>query len=281
VPTAYVHIRETPHYRRDSFTQGLSRLGYTVVTDTPKAPLDRKDVVVCWNKTARSTQAISFARLGGAAVIITENGYYGRDENGIAPFALALDGHNGSGRWFCGGPERLSALNIDFKPLRMPREGRVLVAGQRGIGSNVMRSPWGFDQQASNWLRSAGYEPKVRLHPGDRERTATPPPLMEDLADCDALVVWSSNCATEALIAGVPTYFMAPTIVTAGAATMLSVSNHDLPLPHVGEPFQAAFERMAWGQWSVRELSSGEPFRLLLAVHAEALPSCMPGIDRS
>lgn len=281
VSTAYVHIRETPHYRADSFTQGLSRLGYSVVTGTPRKPLASSDVLVCWNKTARSAQSIALARQGGAAVIIAENGYYGVDENSVQRYALALDGHNGSGRWFCGGPDRLQSLNIDFQPTRLPRTGKVLVADQRGIGSPIMASPWNYSQSACNWLTRHGFEPKERKHPGTRGLDVPPPPLEDDLADCDALVVWSSNSATKAMIMGVPTYYVAPAISTAGAATKLDL--HDTLLPPCAAPFddafQAAFERMAWAQWSVRELTSGEPFRLLLDVHAGRLPSCLPGID--
>jgi hypothetical protein len=273
VPTAYAHIRETPHYRRDSFISGLSRLGYVVAPHTPDRPLAPNDVLVIWNKTARSTQAIQMARQGGAAVIVAENGYYGRDENSVQRYALALDGHNGSGRWFAFDRSRLDALAIDFKPLRVPRNNRVLVAAQRGIGSPIMRSPHDWHETMARRLLAAGYEPRIRAHPG----TGAPPVSLEDdLADCSALAVWSSNCATAALIAGVPTFYDAPAIITAGSARpmreLLAQDFREFGLTQ-------AFSDMAWAQWTITEIASGKPFEILLHIHTESLPSCRPGID--
>lgn len=273
MPTAYVQIRETPHYRRNSFISGLSRLGYTVVPLTPVHACHPDDVVVVWNKTARSTQAIQMARQGGAAVIVAENGYHGRDENSVQRYALALDGHNGSGRWFAFDRSRLDALHIDFKPFRVPRNNRVLVAAQRGIGSPLMRSPHDWHETMAQRLRAAGFEPRIRAHPG----TAEPPvSLQDDLADCSALAVWSSNCATAALIAGVPTFYDAPAIITAGSARpmreLLAQDFREFGLTQ-------AFSDMAWAQWTVDEIASGKPFELLSFVHTEDLPSCRSGID--
>lgn len=276
MPTAYVQIRETPHYRRNSFISGLSRLGYTVVPLTPVHACHPDDVVVVWNKTARSTQAIQMARQGGAAVIVAENGYHGRDENSVQRYALALDGHNGSGRWFAPDRSRLDALGVHFTPFRIPKNRRVLIAQQRGIGSPVMRSPHDFDTRTAAALERAGYETRIRRHPGTEAPEIA---LLDDLADCAALVVWSSNCATAALIAGVPTYYTAPAIITQGAARPLEELLVDdfREFGVVTKPFS----EMAWAQWTVDEIDTGEPFRLLLDVHKGRLPSCRPGVDRA
>jgi hypothetical protein len=237
-------------------------------------PLHPDDVVVTWNKTARSAHVIKMAREGGAAVIVAENGYHGKDENGIQRYALALDGHNGSGRWYAPDRSRLDALSINFQPFRIPFNNSVLIADQRGIGSPIMRSPPLFGDKMEQRLKSVGWETRVRRHPGQDEPSV---PLMDDLADVSALVVWSSNCATAALIAGIPTFFTAPITVTAGASRPVE-ELLEKDFREFG-PRDKAFARMAWAQWTVREMTSGEPFRVLLDVHAGRLPSCQKGVD--
>jgi hypothetical protein len=73
-------------------------------------------------------------------------------------------------------------------------------------------------------------------------------------------VVWTSNAATEALLAGVPVFSDGPHLVTEGAA--------ERGLEHLERPTypdrRPIFERLAWAQWSVRELEAGRPFQHLL-----------------
>ncbi len=269
MPTAYIHLRSDPHYRLDAFTQGFTRLGFHVEHHPPYSPMNEGDVAVIWNKTARSLGALKNA--GDGAVIVAENGYYGEER-----YALALDGHNGSGRWYVGDRPRLDALQIDFQPLVSPQTGKVVIAGQRGIGSPAMRSPGYHAQQIEASLINRGYRPLVRPHPGRHAPTST---LAEDLEGAEALVVWSSNCATEGLIRGIPVYFDAPHIVTEPAAIPWFKFGAGVVAPtRTEEMRQAAFLRLAWAQWSVDEIRHGAPFQVLLDVQAGVLPSCQKGL---
>lgn len=264
MPTAYVHLPIHVGERREAFINGFAKLGFNVHQHQPHGPMNPQDVAVVWNLTGRSNQSADMAAAGGGALLVTENGYY--DGNGQKAYALALDGHNGSGRWFAGDRHRLDRLNIDFKPLRPnPTSGRVLVAAQRGIGSQRMRSPYDFDQRIRSEIESrqqGRFEVRVREHPGRHQPQR---PLAEDLQETDALVVWSSNCATSALIEGIPTYYCAPTIVTANAARQF---HKGFPVePTTEETRQEVFQRMAWAQWFLDEIESGEAFDTLLSVH--------------
>lgn len=268
MPTAYVHLREEPHYRRVAFINGFARLGYVVVQGQPQPPkpIDSRDVCLIWNRTPRSRYSFEAADAAGAACLVAENGYAGVDRNGVKPYAIALDGHTGSGRWFVGDADRLDALELDFQPMR-PLGDRALLVGQRGIGSIHMRSPHAFLDNTRPHLERKGWSVLERKHPGIK----TPErPLSMDLGQVNQVVVWSSNVATQALIQGLPAFYAAPTIVTAGAAKPLlrttTVATED--------ERRAAFTRMAWAQWTIDEIDSGEAIKTLLDVHAGVLSSC-------
>jgi len=270
---AYVHLRDNVHYRLEGFVEGLKRIGYEVLIGQPARPLEPNDVAVIWNKTARSGACIEAARRGGGAIIVAENGYHGWDAEGRQTYAMALDGHNGSGRWFAGDRTRLDALGIEFQPWKeLRRENKVVIAAQRGIGAPQMASPHAFAEGIADQIRRVGWQPYIRQHPGRHKSETT---LAQDLEDARALVVWSSNCATEALIRGIPVFYCAPNIVTSAAATRWSPGG--LPAPPMPER-EPAFERMAWAQWFVDEIESGEAMRTLLDVHAGRLPACQEGM---
>lgn len=266
MPIAYVHLPVQVHYRREAFIDGFARLGYIVRQGQPTEPMRPDDAAIIWNKTSRSRLLIEAAREAGAAVMVAENGYYGKDADGHQPYAIALDGHNGSGRWYAPDDSRLKALDIDFHPFREQVGERVLIAGQRGIGSREMRSPHGFAESMAERLRKMGFRPHIRVHPGTKRPDTT---LMEDLEGVRALVVWSSNSATAAQVAGVPTYYAAPTISTAPGAMRFTPAMDGVPSD---EDRYAGFSQMAWAQWKLAEIVNGEALRTLLDVHAGKLP---------
>jgi len=277
MPTAYVHLPHQVTYRREAFIRGFARLGFSVNECQPARPLEPDEVAVVWNKTGRSKQTVDMAKIGRGALIVAENGYRGRDSDGRQAYAMALDGHCGSGRWFApeGDDSRLKRLQIDFQPFR-PGEGKkLLIAGQRGIGSEAMRSPPNWAETLPHRSNLRGYTCNIRPHPGLHKDAAEP--LLEQLEGVHSLLVWSSNCATEALIAGYPVYYDAPTIVTAGAAWPLRQFPHE---SFTEEARQAAFQRLSWAQWFVSEIESGEAARVLLDVHLGKLKSCNQGFGK-
>ncbi len=248
---------------------GLEILGFRVLAGQPSTPLRHDDVVVTWNLLARSSLSAEMARQGGGALIVAENGYIGKDENGFQYYAMALDGHCGSGRWYAPDDSRLEALQLDFKPWRTEKTRKVLLAAQRGIGAPLMRSPPHWDTTTLRELLKRGYEGRVRPHPGvDKEGGV---PLLEDLEGMEAIVVWSSNCATKALLEGIPAYYSAPHIVSAGGAARLQhIGQHNF----TDEARHEAFARLSWAQWSLAEIASGEAIDTLLQVHRGRLPAC-------
>lgn len=249
-------IRPQPHYRREAFMDGLKAAGYSLCGRTYDSKLKPNDVFVTWNRYgAFADEATSWEKRGGL-VLVVENGYVGKDEQGRQFYAIAAHGHNGSGRWPEPQYDRLSKLDIEFKPWRTYGE-HILICGARGIGPPGIAQPAGWELVIADRLRKLTKRPiRIRPHPGNN---AAKIPLADDLKDCWAVVTWASNCATESLIAGIPAHYCGPFIATAGAATrgIESIEN-----PPVGDRLET-FQHLAWQQWSVAEIESGEPFERL------------------
>ena len=274
---AYCLIRSQPWYRREAFTTGLRMAGLEVKTGQPDR-IDRDTVVLMWNRYAENHQIAERVEQGGGTVLVAENGYVGR--GGTTPkfdvhggveqghyYALAIGGHNGSGRWKQGGPERFEALGVDLKPWRTGGE-YILVCPSRNFGRPDMLMPTFWADQTIRALRKFTKLPiRVRDHPGNNEPKR---PLAEDLKGAAAVVVWASSAGVHALIEGIPVLCGAPHWICKDAAfDKADAFREDLASPWMQMGFadcrRRAFERMAWAQWTVEEIASGEPFRYLLS----------------
>jgi len=260
---AYCLIREGPHYRRNAFLEGLRKNGFAVHTSVPPDGPHAGDVLVIWNRYGDfASQADRFERAGGF-VIVSENGYAGRDGDGRQYYALSSGWHqrplieprltdHGS---------RFTPLGIAVKPWRSDGS-HVLICGQRGFGVRPHCMEMRWPGQTANELRKFTKRPiRIRPHPEDKNvppQDRTRRPLDEDLAGCWAVVVWSSTAGIKALLAGVPVFRCGPNFISEGAAK-LGVA--EIESPFLGDRTEA-LERTAWGQWSVQEIESGLPFQL-------------------
>ena len=247
-------IREQPHYRRDAFVRGLQRAGYTI-TDKGR-PQARDDLLVIWNRYGlNEAMADRWEELGGS-VLVAENGYVGKDANGHQLYALAVHGHNGAGWWPSGDEDRFAALNLEVLPWVSRPDGYALICGQRGIGSKQMASPPNWHVNAARlWKRSPI---RMRLHPGNNPAPNLPK-LEDDLAGAQACVIWSSSSGVKALLAGIPVYYDAPHWICADAAMPLRKS-FEIEQSSLDELRLQALRRMAYAQWTIAELETGEPF---------------------
>lgn len=264
---AHVLIREAPWYRRQAFERGLKAVGFDVVSINPDQARSG-DVLVCWNRYGNVHEhATKFERAGGS-VIVAENGYIGRGggspkfqvhPGGPKPgdyYSISWGWHNGRGTWPAGGPERFEAMGIELKPWRIDG-GHILICPNRsfGVGAQVMSPSWA-QEKLHALSRITKRLIKIRSHPGNN---APARPLEADLEGSWLVYVWSSSVAVHSLAAGIPTFIEAPWNILKGASATGSVEDHYSPnrQPH--------FERMAWHQWTVEEIESGEPFRALLS----------------
>ena len=265
---AVVALREDPHYRREAFAAGLGAAGYAVECIDQRSGsighLGRGDVLLVWNRAARNDDLANVAAKRGAAILVAENGYIGRDANGHQLYALARDQHLGAGAWW---PERLDgrgrwkALGLALQPWR--REGgHVLLCESRGIGAPNLKQPRNWPEETLRKLRRlTDREVRRRPHPGKLGVHGTPPvPFEADLAGAWCVVTWGSAAGIKAIVAGVPVIYAQPKWIGAGAATSELHLVECPPTP----PRRSTLERVAAAQWSLEEISRGDPFRHLL-----------------
>lgn len=209
-------------------------MGYTVeqgVTMTPRAG----DILLTWNRIHIGHRAAQAFEAAGLPVLVVENAAWGNDFAGGQWLSLARGRHNTAGMFPDGGNDRWDELGVDLAPWRAG--GEVVGLPQRGIGPPGTAMP-------RDWV-PPGCD-RVRKHPGIRPAV----PLERDLARAGKVVTWGSGAAVKALMWGIRVESHMPNWIG-------QQDNTD-----AGR--LAMFRRMAWAQWRLAEIASGEPFARLL-----------------
>lgn len=242
-----------PSYRREVFDAGLRRLGYEMAGHIDRVEPD--DLLIVWNRNGSNNEIAQGYLDAGARVIVAENGYIGTDAHGHRLYAMALDHHNGAGRWRVGDDDRWARLNIPLSSWRADGD-RLVVLPQRGIGAPGVAMPTVWPFEIRTRLRRATERPFFfRDHPG--KKGGDP---YEDLDGAWAAVTWGSGAAIKAIIAGIPVFHDFDRWIGASAATR---GVRDIESPWMGDRLPM-LRRLAWAQWSAAEIESGEPFKWLL-----------------
>lgn len=251
---------------------GLARAGFTVVNGLNNPEPD--DLLVIWNRYGDGDQQAARFERAGAAVIVAENGYVGaRDRpdtgkplaaNGEQLYAMSLHAHNGAGRWYVGEHGRTEQQGIQVQPWREDGD-HILLICQRGIGTPPVAAPRDWLEKVQRTLSKITTRPiRVRGHPGN-----APPrtPLARDLEGAWCAMTWASAAGIRALAAGVPVFSDFGQWIGHPAATPFP---GDIEAPNVSDVArETMLNRVAWAQWSVSEIGSGESFKRLMALHAE------------
>lgn len=171
--------------------------------------------------------------------------------------------HNGRGAWPAveWSAPRFGLLGVEVKAWRNDGK-KILVCAQRGIGSIGRASPAGWEHKVAADLRGQlGVQVVVRPHPGDNDPTI---PLERDLDGARACVIWASGAGVKALVEGIPVFYGCPWwICSYGARRYQGAGSLVAPIENDSQR-AVALERMAWAQWTVGEIESGEPFRRLV-----------------
>ena len=265
MPTAF-SILPTGRFGDDrdgAIEEGLGRSGYRVVKGTGP-PKDERDVLVTWtvHRGHKENMARAFEGQGGR-VIVCEAAHLKGWVRGDKLFTVVLHDHNGAGPWTVGGPERWASFGVELKPWRESGE-HIIVREQRQIGSLEMASPPNWHDKIMADLSKITKRPiKLRVHPKSRkypDQARRQASLQEMLANSHALVTWAASDGTQALIQGVPVFALAPHFFVQSACNR-NLADINIPLRTTRQP---AFERLAWAQWSLKEIRSGETFDWLL-----------------
>lgn len=238
-------LRHGPHYRAEVFAEGLRRHGFQVERKWERKPRP-EDALIVWNRTRGYESVVEIYQRAGARVIVAENGYIDRAPDGRKYYALALDSHNGAGRWFVGDRPR---FEIEEQPWR--QDGRkVLVLPQRGIGQPGVAMPAPWPKAIVPRLREiTSREIVFRPHPGHQKHS---PAICFD--DIWCAVTWGSGAAIKALRAGVPVFHDFPQWIGAVAAARLVDDLERCQTPSR----RLLWTRVSWAQWTLDEIASGE-----------------------
>ncbi|MFA6204492.1 MAG: hypothetical protein WC710_15040 [Gallionella sp.] len=257
-PLAYNLTRRDIHYRHEVFSAGLKAAGYQVES-LPPAKGKPGDVLLIWNRYGQYHDIAKRFEQGGGTVIVAENGYLGKDETGNQLYALAIGGHNGSGQWNTGGPERFAALGVELQDWRS--EGKhILVCPNRSFGRPDIIMPCDWTREVCEKIkRYTSREIRVRQHPAVIKPKA---PLADDLAGAWAVVIWGSSAGVHALVAGVPVFQESPHWICASAASNNLAMIENPAMDHHRR--LTALQKLAWAQWSLKEIETGAAFDHLL-----------------
>ena len=221
------------------------------------------------------------AQREGRTWYLCDNGYFRPGKNESSYFRITRNAlqHNGTGEL----PfpkhlarERWAKLGIKIKPWRESGKHVLVCPPLRLAGAT-----WGYD--ADEWLRvtlktlrkytdrelrvrakmswqdnktkgTAGYEGRVKA-----THSSMLVQMAEDLRDCHAVVVRTSNCAVEALIAGVPVF-----CTHECAAEPMGLRDlHQIESPIMPDNRERWATLIASNQWKLSEMRDGTAWRML------------------
>lgn len=233
-PVAWLNERTKIPGRKEALVAGLQACGFRVESGIP---VDRSgDLFVTWNRSEPADTAARAFEKAGRKVLVLENSSW----NGLVPgkwLHMSPHRHNTAGTFRVGGSSRWDCLGVSLAPWR-PTGGECVALAQRGIGSppTAMPKDWPLRQRC-----------RVRRHPG---RGATVEDLQKDLARASRVVTWGSGAAILALAWGIPVESHMPSWIG-------QQDNTD-------RGRLAMFRSLAWAQWRLEEIASGEAFKWLL-----------------
>lgn len=223
-----------------AFAEGC---GGRVVEQTPRALLS--GAAAFYGVRPQWAHLWTQAKAEGRDWFYIDNSYLGRGEFRVARNAVQAAQCR---------PDlaRLAKHGITLSPWRKTG-GHVLVCLQ---SEEFMATVAGFTGDIAQAVRDQTDRPvKVRRKYDTR-------PLAADLVDCWAVVTWASNCAVEAILAGVPAIVLGESAAAPMAGDGLDQIEAP-PMPDGREEWAAA---LAASQWSIEELRSGKAWADLHAV---------------
>lgn len=252
MPTAYCLVSERPYYDRPQFIEGLERHGFKVRCERPRNQ-QTGDILLLWNRSRNNDPTACEFEARGGRVLIAENGFIDRtDDRKTKYYALALDKHNGAGRWYVGPEPRFP---VSEEPWRK-RGSHILVLPQRGIGSPGVRMPSTWVSAITKKLKRLTDRPvRVRLHPGPKKGDP-----LADLQGAHCAVTWGSGAGIKAIRYGFPVFHEFGKWIGSCAAINLT---DDIEKCYTGDRLEL-WRRVTWGQWTLDEIRTGEAFDRLL-----------------
>jgi hypothetical protein len=256
-------IRNREPYPRDEVVSGITICGDNVVDNVVRSKFDKSWAVVTWNNYGIGAETGKDCKDAGGLHVCMENGYFKRK---AGYRIMTRSGFNGNEEFYGEGDiTRWRQLGIDIRPWN--KDGKyILVAAQRGKAYNDMAMSDAWPEEILPAIRERTKRPILyKPHPGrqivpkklpkDTEVIGAKDPIEKYFDDAFAVVVWTSNSATDALIAGVPVFYCGPTIACYALSSM-GIDNIEDPIYPNNR--LGVFSELAYHQWNLQEIESGQ-----------------------
>lgn len=252
-----------PHQmgHQTALIEGLKALGIKAVAGSALGA--KTKFVACWGWRAGKQ-----LRERGHEVLVIERGYLG---DRFSWSSLAWNGLNGHGDFGVQPQDNGARFHKHFKvtPWRETAGDHVLIMGQVPgdaslQGRNMM--PW-YESVAVLAADAYGLPVKFRPHPLAIKKGFRQDPrhcgksfgtLDEALATAHVVIAYNSNSAVDSVLAGVPTITMDK------GAMAWDVTGHNIDGTLTKPDRNAWLSDLAWKQWSIDEIASGEALKGLL-----------------
>lgn len=245
-------------YRRiaDDFASGIARSGdKPIVRDIRLGPI-KADVAVRWG-WKRPEELRAYPRF-----VWADHGYWKRGEY----VRLTVGGWSPDKYVQAGLPsDRFDSLGLKISPWRTTGN-EIVVAGStsKAAADNGM-AYMEWEQRAVQALKDCGRPVVYRPKPKDAMATAIAGvgydqrPIEEALGRAWGWVTHHSNSAVDALLAGIPVH------CEIGAAAVMSVPISEIANPVLPEGREQFLKDVAWLQWTMNEIKSGDAWMHLKA----------------
>jgi hypothetical protein len=250
-------------------------------------PDDETDVAVIFGVKGMSKQIMRDHRSMGKAVVYLDKGYtrekgpdghtlYTRmSVNSDSPIQYMMDR-----KW---SNDRFAALNLELEPRKENESGHVLYCSSSAkyhdfhdIGDATLCAEKVFKRLARLTKKQLVFRPK----PSDRRAKAiagvalsTASQSMQDaLKGCRLVVTYGSTAAMDAVIAGIPALVLGTSIAAPVSGKEIGESLEPLYWPSEEHRYRWA-RAMAYCQWTVDEMRSGEAWAHVCAEIGKQLPA--------
>lgn len=259
---------------------GAKRMGWEVKDYLPHHKIKEDDILIIWNRHNIQDEIATKFENVGAKVFTLENPYL-KNKDHANYISVGLNYHNNIDHApkLLDHGERFAQMGYQIQPWRTSGK-HILYStqsktyNQLGIGWKDYAVPSGFDENIIKKIRSVSDRKIIfRVHPNSKvldpviEKVEITNGLYsrkniyKDLENAWVTVVWTSNAATESLLAGIPVVVCGPGLYLKDACNMSidKIKNPDMPDNRL-----QLFNRMAWAQYNINEVESGFMFNCLL-----------------
>lgn len=268
----YSLIRRQVEYPFKEVENGVKTIGLTLGQGKVCSGSDFG--VVTWNCYGHSKAVADAMKSAGGLHVAMENGYMQRKKG---YFTMGLGGFNGTEllRKKGASPDRFEKLGVAIKPWRAAGD-HILVCGQRGYGYNAQamqndwpeKALWELRKHTDRKILYRPHPARVRLPktlPSNTEVVSNEGPLAAQMLGAHAVVVWTSNAATEALLKGFPVVYDGNAIACAELAVKGLENIEQVRTPDR----EQRFWDLAWQQWRKDEIEFGIPWGVFRTQYAE------------